>query len=85
MKGLRLSIEDGQLIDLNVEHVTPLHESVGFIVQGFNLMIGLGNEQFIGNQGSDPFNLGPIIEKTMHRLTHGKKQKQNKQAYVEAT
>ncbi|CAB4268375.1 unnamed protein product [Prunus armeniaca] len=46
-------------------------------------MIGMGNEQVTGTQGSNPFNLGPIIEKTMHRSAHGKNQRKNKRDYAE--
>ncbi|CAL9001983.1 unnamed protein product, partial [Prunus brigantina] len=64
-------------------YVSTIHESARPIVQGLDLMIGLGNEQVTVTQGSDPFNLGPIIEKTMHRVSHGKKSRKNKREYAE--
>ncbi|KAH0991576.1 hypothetical protein GBA52_003059 [Prunus armeniaca] len=66
-EGVRLTTEYGQSSDLNVEQVSPIHESASSTVQDLDLMIGLG----------------PIIEKTMHRASHGKKQRKNKRDYVE--
>ncbi|KAI5334700.1 hypothetical protein L3X38_024833 [Prunus dulcis] len=82
-EGVRLTTEYGQLIDLNVEQVSPIHESASSTVQGLDLMIGLGYKQVTVTQGMGPFNLGPIIEKTMHRASHGKKQRKNKRDYAE--
>lgn len=72
-EGVRLPTEYVQLIDVNVEQVSTTHESARLTIQGLDLMIGLGNEQVTVTQGSDPFNLGPIIEKTMYKASHGKK------------
>ncbi|CAB4295078.1 unnamed protein product [Prunus armeniaca] len=82
-EGVRLTTEYGQSSDINMEQVSPIHESASSTVQGLDLMIGLGNEQVTVTQGSDPFNLGPIIEKTMYIASHGKKQRKNKGDYVE--
>lgn len=82
-EGVSQATEPGQLIDLNVEHGNSLHENADSTAHGLDLMIGMGNEQVTGTQGSDPFSLGPIIEKTMHRSIHGKSQRKNKRDYFE--
>lgn len=79
----RLSDKGGSLRVGFADSDVPATENGDITVLGLPSQMGLGTDQVNCTQGSDPFNLGPIIEQSMPRSFQGKQRRKNKRDYAE--